>query len=198
MLGMGKTSRLQRRVKKQMRRAWVEHKLTGKPARRFKSFMFRTEKSWSRKRRAVCKAEHLRRGANPRFLVTSLGNDQYSAKTLYEDLYCARGEMENRIKAQQLELFASRVSTHWIASNQLRMYFSTFAYTLLECLRRSGLKGTRYYMAQCDTIRLMLLKVGTVIRTSARRISLSFSSFYPYADLFRHVLTRVSKIPVNS
>ena len=104
--------------------------------------------------------------------------------------------MENRIKAQQLELFSDRTSTHYMRSNQLRMYFSAFACVLLERLRHSGLKGTRYAMAQCDTIRLKLLKIGT-ITTSARRIVLSFSEFYPYAGLFRHVLGRLRAIPLN-
>ena len=105
--------------------------------------------------------------------------------------------MENRIKSQQLELFSDRTSTHYMRSNQLRMYFSAFAYVLLERLRHSGLKGTRYAMAQCDTIRLKLLKIGTLITMSARRIVLSFSEFYPYADLFKHVLSRLRAIPLN-
>ncbi len=129
--------------------------------------------------------------------VTSLKRSEYDAKTLYERVYCARGEVGNRIKSQQLELFADRTSTHWMRSNQLRMYFSGFAYVLLERLRCSGLKGTRYAMAQCDTIRLKLLKVGTLVRESARRIMLSFSESYPYGDLFRHVLRKLQAIPLN-
>ena len=113
-------------------------------------------------------------------------------------LYCARGEMENRIKAQQLQLFADRTSTRYMRSNQLRMYFSAFAYILMECVRRVGLKGTGYAMAQCDTIRLKLIKIGTVIRTSARRVALSFSQFYPYQDLFRHVLRKLQAVRLDS
>ena len=197
-LGMGKTSRLKKRVKKQTRKACIDHMETKKSARRFRSFWFRTKISWSRSRRVVCKAEHLDQGPNTRFIVTSLKHEDYSARTLYEKVYCARGEMENRIKAQQLQLFADRTSTHYMRSNQLRMYFSAFAYILLECVRRTGLKGTRYAMAQCDTIRLKFLKIGTVIRASARRIVLSFSDSYPYRDLFRHVLERLQAIPVGS
>ena len=196
-LGMARNLRLMKRVKKEARKACVEHRETQKASRRFKSFRYCTRKSWSRGRRVVCKAEHLDKGANTRFVVTSLKHEEYDAKTLYEKMYCARGEAENRIKAQQLELFADRTSTHWMRSNQLRMYFSAFAYVLLECLRRSGLKGTKHSMAQCDTIRLKLIKVGAVIRSSARRIVLSFSECYPYQDLFRHVLRRLQAIPLN-
>ena len=106
--------------------------------------------------------------------------------------------MENRIKAQQLQLFADRTSTRYMRSNQLRMYFSAFAYILMECVRRVGLRGTRYAMAQCDTIRLKLIKIGTVIRTSTRRVALSFSQCYPYQDLFRHVLRKLQAVHLDS
>ena len=129
--------------------------------------------------------------------MTSLKHTEYDAKTLYQGVYCARGEMENRIKARQLELFADRTSTHWMRSNQLRMYFSAFAYVLLERLRCSGLKGTRYYMAQCGTIRLKLIKVGTLVIDSARRIKLSFSESYSHGDLFRHVLTKLQAVALS-
>ena len=197
-LGMGRTSRLIKRVKKQVRKAWVDHAETKRASRRFRSFRFRTKTSWSRSRRVVCKAEHLERGSNTRFIATSLGHQEYDARTLYEKVYCARGEMENRIKAQQLQLFADRTSTRYMRSNQLRMYFSAFAYILMECVRRVGLRGTRYAMAQCDTIRLKLIKIGTVIRTSARRVALSFSQFYPYQDLFRHVLRKLQAVRLDS
>ena len=196
-LGMARNSRLMKRVKKQVRGAHIEYVETKRPSRRFVSFMYSTRESWSRSRRVVCKAEHLEKGVNTRFIVTSVKHEEYDAKTLYEKVYCARGEMENRIKSQQLELFSDRTSTHYMRSNQLRMYFSAFAYVLLERLRHSGLKGTRYAMAQCDTIRLKLLKIGTLITMSARRIVLSFSEFYPYADLFKHVLSRLRAIPLN-
>jgi len=195
--GMSKNLRLMGRVKKEVRKACIDHRESGEASRRFKSFRYCTKKSWSRSRRVVCKAEHTDKGSNTRFVVTSLKHSEYDARTLYERVYCARGEMENRIKAQQLELFADRTSTHYMRSNQLRMYFSAFAYVLLECLRRSGLKGTRHYMAQCGTIRVKLLKVGTLIRHSARRVLLSFAESYPYGDLFRHVLRRLQAIPLT-
>ena len=144
----------------------------------------------------MCKAEHLKKGSDTRFVVTSLKHGEYDAKTLYEDVYCARGEMENRIKAQQLDMFSDRTSTHYMMSNQLRMYFSAFACVLLECLRRSGFRGTGHYKAQCGTISVKLLKVGVVIRQSARRILLSFAQGYPYAELFRHALGRLRTIPL--
>ncbi len=196
-LGMGRTSRLMKRVKKQARKAQVDYMKTKRPSRRFASFWFRTKKSWSCRRRVVCKAEHLERGSNTRFIVTSLGHQEYDARTLYEKVYCARGEMENRIKAQQLQLFSDRTSTHYMRSNQLRMYFSAFAYILMECVRREGLRGTRYAMAQCDTIRLKLIKIGTVVRTSARRVVLSFSESYPYQNLFRQVLWKLQKVSLG-
>ncbi len=184
------------RVKKEIRKACIDHGESGKPSRRFKSFRYCTKKSWSGGRRVVCKAEHLEKGANTRFVVTSLKHSEYDAGTIYEKMYCARGEMENRIKARQLDLFSDRTSTHYMRSNQLRMYFSAFAYVLLECLRRSGLKGTRHCMAQCGTIRVKLLKVGTLIRQSARRVLLSFAESCPCGDLFRHVLRRLQAIPL--
>lgn len=196
-LGMARNSRLMKRVKKETRKACVEHRETRKASRRFKSLRYRTKKTWSRGRRVVCKAEHLEKGRNTRFVVTSLKHEEYCAKTLYEKMYCARGEMENRIKAQQLQLFSDRTSTHWMRSNQLRMYFSAFAYILMECVRRVGLKGTRHSMAQCDTIRLKLIKIGTVVRTSTRRVVLSFSESYPYANLFRQVLWKLQAVPLR-
>ena len=196
-LGMSKNPRLMNRARKQVRKARVDHRRSGKASRRFKSFLYRTKKSWSGSRRVVCKAEHLDKGANTRFVVTSLKRSEYDSRTLYEKMYCARGEMENRIKCQQLELFADRTSTRWMRSNQLRMYFSAFAYILLERLRCSGLKGTCHAMAQCDTIRLKLLKAGAVVRESVRRVTLSFSESYPYGDLFRHALRKLQAIPLN-
>ena len=195
-LGMSRSPRLMKRVRKEVRKACADHHRSGKASRRFGSLRYCTKKSWSRSRRVVCKAEHLDKGANTRFVATSLKSEEYDAKTVYERVYCARGEMENRIKAQQLDLFSDRTSTHYMRSNQLRMYFSAFAYVLLECLRRSGLKGTRHHMAQCGTIRVKLLKVGALIRHSARRVLLSFAEGYPYAELFRHVLRRLQAIPL--
>src|SRR4029450_8176906 len=133
---------------------------TQKSARVFKDFRYRTRKSWSRQRRVVGKAEYLAKGENPRFIVTSIASEQKQARELYEDFYCARGGMENRIKEQQLGLFADPPSPSWLRSNQLRLYFSSFAYILMHALRRLGLEGTELAKAQCDTIRLKLFKVG--------------------------------------
>jgi hypothetical protein len=150
----------------------------------FTEFSYQTRKSWKRERRVVAKAEHLEKGANPRFVVTSLAAEQFSTQTLYEELYCARGEMENRIKEQQLALFADRTSTELMRSNQLRLYFSTFAYQLMQGLRRLGLKGTEMAQAQCQTIRLKLLKIGAQIRVTVRRVALSLASGFPFREIF--------------
>jgi Transposase DDE domain group 1 len=159
------------------------HQNTGKPARLFAEFDYRTHRSWSRARRVVAKAEHLDKGENPRFVVTSLPPEEWSAQDLYEKFYCARGDMENRIK-EQMCLFADRLSTDEMKGNQLRLYFSALAYTLVEALRRRALKGTEWAQAQVDTIRLKLLKIGTIVRISARRIVLQISSAYPWKDIY--------------
>ena len=162
----------------------------------FDEFVYRTRTSWSRSRRLIGKAEHLSKGANPRFVVTSLPHDEVDAQTLYEQLYCARGDMENRIKEQQQDLFADRTSTATLRANQIRLYFSAFAYVLLCALRRLGLAGTEMARAQCGTIRLKLLKIGTRVRISVRRVWLSFSEHYPYARLFQQVLANLRAIPL--
>ena len=141
----------------------------------FKDFRYRTRKSWSCERRVVGKAEYLAKGENPRFIVTSIASEEKDARTLYEDFYCARGDMENRIKEQQLGLFADRTSTAWMRSNQLRLYFSSFAYILMQTLRRLGLQGTELAQAQCDTIRLKLFKIGAQIEVTVRKVWISFS-----------------------
>lgn len=145
--------------------------------------------TWDRERRVIAKAEHSDQGSNPRFVVTSL---QGEAQTIYDDIYCARGEMENRIKEQQLGLFADRTSCHGWWANQLRLLLSSAAYVLLETIRRVGLRGTELARAQAATIRLKLLKIGTVIVRNTRRIRLLFSSAYPYAGLLRLVHARLS------
>ena len=149
-----------------------------------------TRKSWSRKRRVVGKAEVLSKGPNPRFVVTSLGRERMEAAGLYK-LYCQRGEMENRIKEQQLDLFADRTSAHWMQVNQLRLWFSTVAYTLLSELRRLGLAGTSWARAQCGTIRLRLLKIGAQVRVTSRRLWVSLSSAYPWKSIFLDTLVRL-------
>ena len=183
--GLAKNKRLIKIIGRQLHEAQVEFQATKQGARVFTEFSYQTRKSWQRARRVVAKAEHLDKGANPRFVVTSLSVEQFSTRALYEELYCARGEMENRIKEQQLALFADRTSTELMRSNQLRLYFSTFAYQLMQGLRRLGLKGTEMAQAQCQTIRLKLLKIGAQIRVTVRRVALSLAGGYPFREIFR-------------
>ena len=137
----------------------------------------------------------LAKGENPRFIVTSIASEEKDARTLYEDFYCARGDMENRIKEQQLGLFADRTSTALMRSNQLRLYFSSFAYIMMQTLRRLGLRGTELAQAQCDTIRLRLFKIGAQIDVTVRKVWISFSESYPYLSLFQRVFARLQQIP---
>ena len=197
-LGLAKNARLKALIATPLQQAKARYEATGAPARVFQECRYRTHKSWSRTRRVVGKAEYLSKGANPRFVVTSLSLEEYDARALYEDLYCARGDMENRIKEQQLALFADRTSTRELRANQLRLYFSSFAYVLLQTLRRLALPGTALAKAQCDTIRLKLLKVGVQVRLSVRRVGLAFAESYPYAGLFYEVLTRLQAIPLRA
>jgi hypothetical protein len=185
LFGLARNQRLRRIIGAQMHQAQVLHQTSGKAARVFAEFSYRTRKSWSCARRVVAKAEYLDKGENPRFVVTSLTAEQWAAQDLYEKFYCARGEMENRIK-EQMCLFADRLSTDEMKGNQLRLYFSALAYTLMEALRRLGLKGTPWAEAQVDTIRLKLLKIGAIVRLSVRRILLQLSSAYPWKDLYTH------------
>ena len=152
--GLAKNARLSRILGQELHEAKLQFEATGQPARVFKDFTYQTRKSWSRPRRVVGKAEHLAKGSNPRFVVTSLSAEEVDARALYEDVYCARGEMENRIKEQQLCLFADRTSCATMRANQLRLWLSSVAYTLLVALRQFGLQGTEMAQARCDTIRL--------------------------------------------
>jgi hypothetical protein len=195
-LGLARNSRLQEVLAPPMQQARQRFEETGEPARVFADFTYQTLKSWSRPRRVVGKAEYLAKGQNPRFVVTSLSTDRFDARTLYEDEYCARGEMENRIKEQQLHLFADRTSTSLLRSNQLRLWFSSVAYALLHALRRLGLAGTSLAKAQCQTIRLKLLKIGAQIRVSVRRVWVSLSSSYPFQQLFAAVLANLATVPL--
>ena len=183
LFGLARNQRLRRLIGKQMHEAQLRHQDTAKAARVFTEFQYKTHKSWSNVRRVVAKAEYLDKGENPRFVVTSLAADPWPAQQLYEKFYCARGEMENRIK-QQMCLFADRLSTDEMKGNQLRLYFSALAYTLVEALRRLALKGTEWAQSQVDTIRLKLFKIGTLVRISTRRIVLQMSSTYPWKDLY--------------
>jgi len=181
--GFARNKRLRKIISRAMREAKQEHRRTGKPARVFTEFAYRTKKSWSRARRVIAKAEQIEGKENPRYLVTSLGKEAWSAQKLYERLYCARGEMENRIK-EQLSLFADRLSTETLRANQLRLYFSSLAYVLVEALRRLGLQGTEWAEAQADTIRLKLLKIAAQVRITARRIWVRYSCAYPWQKVF--------------
>jgi hypothetical protein len=181
--GLARNQRLGRIIGKEMHQAHLLHQFTGKAARVFTEFAYRTHKSWSRARRVVAKAEFLDKGQNPRFVVTSLGAEEWTAKDLYEKFYCARGEMENRIK-EQMCLFADRLSIDEMNGNQLRLYFSALAYTLVEALRRLALIGTAWAQAQVDTIRLRLFKIGAIIRLSVRRVVLQMSSAYPWKEIY--------------
>ena len=169
LLGLARNQRLEKRIAKALRKSRRRHVQTGLAARRFRELRYRTRESWSRTRRVVAKAEYLAKGANPRFVVTNLDAKTVGAQALYEDLYCARGDMENRIKEQQLGLFADRTSTATLRANQLRLYLSSFAYVLMHGLRRLGLAGTRWAKAQCTTIRATLLKLAASVRISARK-----------------------------
>jgi hypothetical protein len=181
--GLARNPRLGRIIGKEMHQAHMLHQSTGKPARLFAEFPYQTHKSWSCSRRVVAKAEYLDKGENPRFVVTSLSEKQWTAQDLYEKFYCARGEMENRIK-EQMCLFADRLSTDEMKGNQLRLYFSALAYTLVEALRRLALKATEWAQAQVDTIRLRLFKIGAIVRVSVRRIVLQMSSAYPWKNIY--------------
>ena len=195
-LGLARNQRLVRALGGAMHEAHSVHRRTGKAARRFRDFTYRTRKSWSCKRRVVGKAEYLSKGENPRFVVTNLSPRKAAARRLYEKLYCARGDMENRIKEQQLDLFADRTSAHTMRANQLRLYFSSFAYVLMHALRRLGTEGTQFARAQCATLRLKLLKIGARVKITARRVWLSFSQAYPYAKTFTQVLANLQRAPL--
>lgn len=183
LFGLARNPRLRRKIGRPMREAKQEHRRTGKATRVFAGFDYRTRSSWSRSRRVVAKAEYLEKGENPRFVVTSLSPHTWPAQKLYEKLYCARGEMENRIK-EQFVLFADRLSTETMRANQLRLYFSSLAYVLVDALRRLALGRTPWAAAQVNTIRLRLLKVAAQVRVTARRIWVGYSSAYPWKTIF--------------
>jgi len=192
--GMAQNQRLRKVIGQQMHEATLEWNRTGKAARVFTEFEYSTKKTkkggWDRERRVVAKAEHIAGKQNPRFVVTSLTSQQYQARALYEELYCARGDMENRIK-EQFSLFADRVSAATMRANQMRLYLSAMAYILVSGLRRLGLKGTALAQAQVSTIRTKLLKIGAQIRVSVRKVWVSMSSSYPWQDLYQQVWTNL-------
>jgi len=190
-LGLAKNKRLSRAIGGELEAARKQHAETGEPVRLFRELRYRTKKTWSRERRVVAKAEHIAGKANPRFVVTSWPVERADAATLYEKVYCARGDMENRIKEQQLHLFADRTSAHTMHANQLRLYFSSFAYILLNEMRRVALEGTSLANAYVGTIRLRLLKLATVVSLSVRRVLLAFSSTFPMWQTFRQALEKI-------
>ena len=194
-VGLAKNDRLQQKIAAQMSQTEIEFNATGTPARVFKDFRYRTRNSWTCQRRVIGKAEFLHKGANPRFVVTSLSPERLGARALYEDFYCARGDMENRIKEQQLDLFADRTSAGTMRANQLRLYLSSAAYMLMHALRRLGLKETHLARAQCQTIRLKLLKIGAQIRLTVRNVWISMSEAYPYSEVFAAVVRNLQAIP---
>lgn len=202
-VGVAKNSRLKRAIGQQARAAEQEHQQTHAPARRFRAFTYQTRKSWSTSRWVIGKAEHLAGGANPRFIVTTLLDPTSTValaeqgRRLYEQVYCARGDMENRIKEQQLYLFADRTSAATLRANQLRLYFSAFAYCLLQALRRLALPGTQFAKAQCHTLREKLLKVGARVRMTARKLWVSLPTAYAYREVFIAAFRRLHNLPLR-
>src|SRR6187551_1941994 len=179
--GLARNTRLVALIEAELAAAKAMAENTGQPARRFKDFHWSTLDSWSRRRRVVAKAEWTQGEANPRFVVTSLKRIEAGARQLYEAIYCARGEMENRIKECQLDLYADRTSAATMRANQLRLWFASFAYVLMCALRRIGLRHTRFAKATCGTIRLRLLKIGALVRISVRRVKIAMASACPAA-----------------
>lgn len=184
LFGLARNNRLVAEIADELAAAQADAEPTGGPARRFRDFTWSTRDSWSRARRVVAKAEWTQGEANPRFVVTSLPRRQAEARSLYEKIYCARGEMENRIKECQLDLFADRTSANTMRANQLRLWFAAMAYVLLAALRRIGLRHTQFAQATCGTIRLKLLKIGALVTTSVRRIKFAMASGCPYNHEF--------------
>ena len=202
-IGLAKNARLTALIADELAAVETESVAAGTPVRRFQELTYETLDSWSRARRVVAKAEYLPTAgtsgagkANPRFVVTSLAIDAVEARVLYEDVYCARGEMENRIK-EQLMLFADRTSTATMRANQLRLYASSIAYVLLHALRRLGLAGTELARAQCQTIRLTLLKIGARVRITVRKVWLALASGCPHAALFARVHATLVALPMR-
>ena len=191
-LGLAKNDRLRERLAPYLGHAEDLARITEEKATLFASFEWCTRESWSRSRRVIGKAEWTSQGENPRFLVTSLKCEKPDdAKRIYREVYCARGDMENRIKEQQLELFADRTSAHTMRANQLRLYMSSVAYVLIHALRRLGLAGTEMAKAQCGTIRLRLLKIGARVRVTARKIWVHMAEACPWAEVFFEAWRRV-------
>jgi hypothetical protein len=196
--GLAKNARLLKEIGAELKAAEAESVQTGEMVRIFKNLRYQTlEKTWSRTRRVIAKAEHLKKGSNPRFIVTSLPPKWFPAQILYETLYCARGEMENRIKEQQLGLYADRTSAATMRANQLRLYFSSLAYILMHDLRRLALKGTELERAQCTAIRLKVLKIGAQVHVTVRRVWIRMAAGYPYKEVFQQAFDNLQQIPLR-
>jgi hypothetical protein len=193
LFGLARNDRLVERIAAELAWAEDESAATGRPARRLADFLWSTRESWSRRRRVVAKAEWTGGGPNPRFVVTSLRGRDIDARRLYEEIYCARGEAENRLKECQLDLFADRTSAATMRANQLRLWFAALAYVLVCALRRLGLAHTQFARATCGTIRLKLLKIGAQVRLSVRRVKVAMASAFPYADEFSLAHTRLRR-----
>ena len=189
--GLARNARLEAEIAGELSEAEQKAAASGKAERVFKEFQYQTHASWSKSRRVVAKAEHLAKGANPRFIVTSLTREDAEAQELYEKIYCARGDMENRIKECQLDLMADRTSTATLKANQLRLWFSSLAYALVTALRRLALKGTELESATAGTIRLKLLKLGALVTVSVRRIKIAIASASPLKTVFAMAQTRL-------
>ena len=189
-LGLAGNPRLKRRIGHQMRKSRARCVKRRKASRRFVGFRYRTLHSWSSSRRVMAKAEWLPgpRGYNARFVVTNIPGRELAGRELYEDLYSARGEMENGIKERQTDLFADRTSAHLMRANQLRAYFPAFAGVLIQSIRQFGLKATGMEQAQAGTIRTRLLKIAGAVRVTTRKIRVSLSSLYPWRPLFHNVV----------
>ena len=194
LFGLGQNPRLLKLITDELEQARQQFNATKTPARIFAERTYQTLDSWSRERRVVAKAEHLEKGANPRFVVTSLDLQEHPAQELYERDYCGRGEMENRIKEQQLHLFADRTSAETMRANQIRLFFSSIAYTLLEALRRLGLSETSMAQAQCQTIRLRLLKIGALVQVTVRKVWVRLASSCPSADVFHQAFRNLDRL----
>lgn len=197
--GLAQNKRLRKALQRQQERSRRRGLASGQKSRRYRDFRYSTLQSWSQRRRVVGKAEWLpgeTRNNNVRFVVTSLDRQQWGTRELYEELYCARGDMENRIKEQQLDLFADRTSTATLRANQLRLHWALFAAALMEVVRSWALAGTELANAQIGTIRTRLLKVAATVRVSVRRVRVSLSSLFPRQVLFAHALARLRQVPV--
>jgi len=198
LLGLAKNNRLINAIANKTYQVSIRHHLTGTATRTFSQIFYQTRNSSNCKRRVIAKAEHLSNGANPRFVVTNLPEDYASPRGLYEKHYCARGDMVNRTKEQQLDLFADRTSCQTMRANQLRLWFSSLAYVLMSALRRIALVNTSLAKATCGTIRLKLLKIGARVKVSVRRIAVHLPTAYPYEQIFADALKQLNANPLRT